>query len=249
MRPTPFSFRHAGDFGDVVYSGVVIRYVVTDGKPAILAFEAGGYTRQKLTPDVYKLIAPLMLAQPYIGEVVQFRAGMNVDVNLNDFRKLLSKNWRAQVSLCQWMCRAHGVPEEEMDKAWITVPEPKRVASVIVNRSGRRHNTAFPWAKIREKYREHGCLFVGYESEYDAFRASVWPDIAYHHTDDCLQLAEVIAGADLFIGNQSLPYAIAEGMKKPAILEVWAGHADCLFHRPDCWHGWDHTVTLPDLID
>jgi len=62
-----------------------------------------------------------------------------------------------------------------------------------------------------------------------------------------LDLAQVISGADLFIGNQSCAYAIAEGLKKRAVLEVCTWLPNCLFHRPDVTHGWDFGTKLPDL--
>ena len=37
---------------------------------------------------------------------------------------------------------------------------------------------------------------------------------------DFLELAEIINGADLFIGNPSMPYAVAEGLKVQRIVEV-----------------------------
>ncbi len=38
---------------------------------------------------------------------------------------------------------------------------------------------------------------------------------------DFLQLAQLIAGSRLFIGNQSLPFAIAEALKVNRLLEVY----------------------------
>ena len=37
---------------------------------------------------------------------------------------------------------------------------------------------------------------------------------------DFLELAGIINGADLFIGNPSMPYAVAEGLKVPRIVEI-----------------------------
>jgi hypothetical protein len=47
----------------------------------------------------------------------------------------------------------------------------------------------------------------------------------------------------LFVGNQSCPYAIAEGMKHPSILGVEPGAPDCLFYREDCLR----VMTVEDL--
>jgi len=46
------------------------------------------------------------------------------------------------------------------------------------------------------------------------------PGITYSEVKDFLQLAGYISNCELFIGNQSMAYAIAEVMKTPRIVEV-----------------------------
>jgi ADP-heptose:LPS heptosyltransferase len=46
------------------------------------------------------------------------------------------------------------------------------------------------------------------------------PRLHYAECSDFLQLARVVKSARLFIGNQSFPYALAEALKVPRILEV-----------------------------
>jgi hypothetical protein len=41
--------------------------------------------------------------------------------------------------------------------------------------------------------------------------------------EDALHMAEVIAGCDTFVGNQSFPFAIAEGLKVTRVLESYQG--------------------------
>jgi hypothetical protein len=68
--------------------------------------------------------------------------------------------------------------------------------------------------------------------EHEAFTKTVGP-IEHYPTADYLELARVIAGCSLFIGNQSCPYAMAEGLKKNAILESFYHAPDCQFSRPN----------------
>jgi hypothetical protein len=55
-------------------------------------------------------------------------------------------------------------------------------------------------------------VFVGLEAEHAAFTQATGWNIPWFATKDMLELAEVIAGADTFIGNQSQCYALAVGL-------------------------------------
>ena len=73
---------------------------------------------------------------------------------------------------------------------------------------------------------------VGSKAEYDAW-AEEFDGIGYVKTENLLDLAELIAGAQLFIGNQSCPLAIANGLGIPTIQERFLTDANCLFNRED----------------
>jgi hypothetical protein len=64
-------------------------------------------------------------------------------------------------------------------------------------------------------------------------------------TSTLLQIARVIAGSRLFVGNQSCPAAIAEGLKHSMILEVYRDLPNCCFERVERINAWDGTIALP----
>jgi hypothetical protein len=102
------------------------------------------------------------------------------------------------------------------------VSESVRAAGrVVVARSNRYHNGLFPWERVRRVYGEK-MLFVGLENEHELFERENG-QIEYAPTNDLLELAELIAGADMFIGNQSCPMWIAFGLGKRIIQETWLG--------------------------
>jgi hypothetical protein len=72
-------------------------------------------------------------------------------------------------------------------------------------------------------------------------------DVPYHPTANLLELASVIAGSRIFVGNQSSPYAISEGLKVRSVLEGWFVRPDCCYYREGCVYGWDEYVKLPEL--
>jgi hypothetical protein len=245
------TFRHAGDLGDIIYSLPVVK---SFGGGQFL-IEAANYTRQTLTPDRWCGIDELLRCQPYIAHVREWRHREPVTHNLNNFRAALFKSMRLNQNkdkaLVDWILDAHGVPREAKDEAWLTAP-PVKVARVIINRTGPGrsshhvyHNLFFPWKRVMDKYGE-SAVFIGTEAEHEAFCAA-FGNIAHCVTGTIYDAARVIAGCDLFVGNQSVCNAIAEGMKKQIVLEVWREGPNCLHYRPGVFHGWDQNVQLPDL--
>jgi len=62
-----------------------------------------------------------------------------------------------------------------------------------------------------------------------------------------LVLGKVIAGCQLFVGNQSSPYAIAEGLKKATVQEMSTECPNCVFVRTNAVHGNDKFIPLPEI--
>jgi ADP-heptose:LPS heptosyltransferase len=61
-------------------------------------------------------------------------------------------------------------------------------------------------------------------------------------TADLLSVARIIAECDLFVGNQSCAAAIAEGLKRRMILEVYPPQANCCFDRPGRINVWGGAI-------
>ena len=66
--------------------------------------------------------------------------------------------------------------------------------------------------------------------EHEDFQKS-FGKIEYYNIDNLLQIAEIINGSELFIGNQSAPMAIAIGLHKAYLQEYYPSHPDCVFPR------------------
>ena len=90
------------------------------------------------------------------------------------------------------------------------------------------------------------AVFVGTEAEHEIF-CGTCGKVPHFKTKDLNEAARVIAGCELFVGNQTSTHAIAEAMKKRIVLEVWREGPNCLVFRKDVIHGWDQFVQLPDL--
>lgn len=195
------------------------------------------WTRQP--PDFWN-IAPLVARQPYIRDV-QLHRGEYISHNLDAFRSVGTK----ENNIAARHCWALGVPDDVINQQWLFGIDPLPRAKVIINRTARYQNPLFPWQEVVDKYRDV-CAFVGTLAEYWKFTAQ-FGYVRRVKTESLLDVARVIAGAELFIGNQSCPAAIAEGFKKPLVLEVFLEMPNTMFERDDVIYCTDGSLTLPDL--
>jgi ADP-heptose:LPS heptosyltransferase len=107
---------------------------------------------------------------------------------------------------------------------WLTVPETKKIPgrTVVINRTERwLPTTPSPqWAKWKSEGMEQAAVFVGLPNEYEEFKRVMGWDLPHYQTPNMLDIAEIIAGCDLFIGNQSSALAIAIGLGVDVICEA-----------------------------
>jgi len=66
------------------------------------------------------------------------------------------------------------------------------------------------------------AVFVGLPDEYEEFKKLTGWNLDYYPTRTMLELAEVIAGCDQFLGNQSVALSIAQGLRVPYAFEARA---------------------------
>ena len=77
------------------------------------------------------------------------------------------------------------------------------------------------WRRIMERYKNK-AMFIGLPEEHDAFQRE-FGTIEYRRTENILEVAELIAGSQMFVGNQSCPAWIAIGLAHPIGSENVAG--------------------------
>lgn len=246
------TYRMAGDAGDCIACLPAVRAL----GGGIMYLEAATYTRVMLTPENWRGLDKILKDQSYIHDVREFPRTFHTTYNLNDFRnrlfKALRMNQCKDKSLTDWQLEQFHLPLNAKDEAWITIKEPIKAARVVFNRTGTGrdphhvyHNPRFPWHFVWEKYKTD-AVFVGTKDEHTVFCATCGK-VPHHPTADLYEAARVIAGCDLFVGNQSVCFWLAAGMMKSIVLEVWPSGPNCLITRPGMAHGWDENVQLPNL--
>lgn len=232
------TFYHSGDLGDIIYSLPTI--AAMGGGRLILGPEvrihgkadpAQMRTRVPMTLELFDWFAPLLRSQPYISSVVYAPSYPNdVDIDLNRFREIwFDAEFRKKHSvgsLYQAYASFFGLQPLILDKPWmlidkhITAPYP-----VIIHRSARYRNPSFPWEFIASHYK--GKMgFIGLESEHRDWMRD-FGSCPYVPCANALEMAQYISACNLFIGNQSLPNAIAISLMQWVIQETYLISPDC----------------------
>lgn len=248
----PSIFHHSGDWGDVIYALPTIK---TMHGGVLWMSPENRYpfpceTRCKVTPEWVSNIAPLLAIQPYIWRV-QYTPALphSVDYDINRFRIPWKPPWKndAWGSILQLHLRAFDLQYDEQEP-WLVVDAPETIPGrdIVVNRTNRWHSNRFNFHNLIQQHHER-MVFVGTEKEYFDFQLWCHPvtGIPFHPTANMLDLARVIAGARVFIGNQSVALAIAHGLVKPVIVECWSGNSNCELKRPGAIYGKHGTVEIP----
>jgi hypothetical protein len=232
-------FGHSGDMGDIIYALPTLR---ATGGGLLYLYHQHGKTWHGMDADKAASLRSLLIFQQYIDEVVFCPAGHPpgaVDHDLNGFRD----HGRPGRNLADMHLATHGLGPEPRNVPWLVVDRPGTQFPVILARSVRCRNECFPWQRVWEAYRGVAG-FVGTVSDHEDFCRSVGP-VPRIPTANLLEMARVIAGSWLFIGNQSCPAAIAEGLKQPMILEVSPAMPSCCFERPGRINAWGGGIELP----
>lgn len=237
-------FRHSGEIGDLVYMLPLLRAI--GGRHSIFLAD-----RVKVPPFSRPIVAaapiivPLLETQPYVLEV---RCSEDdCDVDMSKFRVFHTQNSTlalAQVDYYNDVTRSS--VNEDGSMPWISVNgERNPSGKVVIARSSRYNNPLFPWGKIVEHYGER-IQFVGLGHEHKSFQGK-FGKVKHVKIKNFLELAHLIRDAELFIGNQSGPQAVAMGIGGPLIQETFTFQTDCVFNRKNAQYCYDGGCILPDV--
>ena len=247
----PRIFHHTGDSGDVIYSIPVIRalgggvlFLSDDNK-----FPFPRRSRSTVTPDWVNNLAPLLESQDCIWRAsFTHSTPFSTDYALNRFRIEWSQPLQTPVkSIFQQHLDAFGV-QWPTDRPWLTVASPVVDRPIVVNLTSRYRNYHFPWLHLIKKYGDQ-MAFIGSDKEYglfDQLAYGVGKKVPWLKTSNLLVAARIIAGARVFIGNQSCPMAIALGLGKNIIQECWQGNPNCFLPRKNVIY-WGLGTVDPEL--
>lgn len=201
-------FSHSGDIGDLLAALPVIRQL---GGGELVLFPAP-YTGWRMTRERVENLRGLLELQPYIAGVRW--ADGPTGTNLDEWRQ----HYDRYKNLSDMLAQTFGQPHPEREQPWLKIDRPKRIARVVFARSRRYRNLQVDWRRIYDEYAGE-AVFVGTPDEHQDFQKEVGP-VSYHYSPGYLELARVVAGADLVVVNQTSIRWLAEGFKVPVLVEV-----------------------------
>jgi hypothetical protein len=245
----PKTFVIGGDMGDVIYhllyikklGGTTYHIDPCGGPNGGTGYTREGYIRNgdgnpgkfNLTKALFLL--PLIKAQNYLEDVDLYRndpvdSWKFYDVNASEYHKddLGIRN------LTYFHAKKYNLALEDLNEPWLDVPDAITVAperDVVINRTLRYRGNDNYYFFNREDLNKRG-VFVGLPDEYQDFRNRFGTmDIPYVRTHTALELARVIKGHKIFVGNGSLAASIALGLGLDVEYEYCLGASHYLFQR------------------
>jgi hypothetical protein len=223
------SFKHSCYSGDLIYALAGIKaicennsqqaviYQWLDKKAFLYEGAQHPYGGSMMNEYAFDMLKPLLEAQPYIKSFEKWN-GENVHIDMDVLRQV--KNHMPYGNIVTWMAMVYAEMTPKYWEPWLSVKHKHiiRHSSIIINRTSRYHNQWIDYFFLKE-YQDR-LLFVGNPDEHSAFQTDWGLEMPLIKVRDFLELARVISNCSLFIGNQSMCFAIAEALKTPRILEV-----------------------------
>lgn len=235
-------YSHSGNLGDIIWSLPVIRamgagtlHLLPGNIPNVIRKYKNGPVypeyEDRLTYNDYLMIAPLLDCQEYITDT-KFTMAHKFHTDLDEFRGTVGSAFTK--NFLETFAETFSLTcDEEFKKPWLKV-EPKKIAQFVVTRTPRyqsnNNNPNLNWEKIIEDFKlsENGT-FIGLVNEHESFQNQFGIKIPHYKITSFLEMAQVIAGSECFIGNQTLAYSIAQGLGQNTILELRS--VDCYIER------------------
>lgn len=229
-------FKHSGTFGDLLYSLPIVKhfgggefYLHLDQINWIGQHYYGStpstFHQGRMTIKDFDYMREFMMAQDYIKEFAVMTADIEITHNLDRFRPAFVNHPGNYVDIYSAVfgIRDSTLVDQIRNTPWLTVPFNKQVSdtkrTVVINRTARwlPRQLSGQWQQWREQGVEQQAIFVGIPDEYVEFqKVTGWKDVPYQHCANMLELAQYIAGGQMFIGNQSMALSLAIGLGVPS---------------------------------
>jgi hypothetical protein len=242
-------FKHSGTLGDLIYSMAIVKHF--GGGEFYLHLNQIDWIGQhyygsapnpfhqgRMTPRDFEFMESFMLAQPNITRFDTLDPKTTeITHNLDLFRPIFVGHPGNYVDCyCEaFAIRDQGMRDMIRTTPWLSVPEAKTIPgkSYVINRTARwtSPDTLPAWEAIRDQAGD-AAVFVGLPEEYAAFTKWAGWNLDYYPTETLLDLAQVIAGAEQFVGNQSSALSLAIGLGVPYACEL---RRDLPTERNECW--------------
>jgi hypothetical protein len=219
-------FKHSGNTGDIIYSLSVIKeicdkqkakavlYLFLD-KPSTFTDKSHPVGSVMLNQVMFDMLKPLLESQPYILDVFDVKKEENamVDIDLDKFREEYKNLSAGDIRMWYGNFLNYQI---DMSAPVLSVLQEQN-DYIVINRTQRYNNPLIDYSIIDKLNKK--VFFVGTETEWKVMNTHFRCE--HYKVSNFLEMAKLIAGSSLFVGNQSMAFAIAEQMKHPRILEQY----------------------------
>lgn len=244
-------FKHSGNFGNLIYSLPIVKhfgggeFYLHLGQIENMAKFFYNATvppihRGRLNMKDFTSLKPLMEAQEYITKFDTLDPkNTEITHNLDRFRQPFVNHPGNYVDI---YAGVFGIHDEETRSTlrgtqWLTVPETKTIPGrdIIISRTDRWLPPKL--SEIWQDWKSQGipdrAVFMGLPEEHAQFKQTFGWDIPHQSTENLLEMAQYIAGSQVFIGNQSLALSIAIGLGHE---DIWCeARRDLPIERNGCY--------------
>ena len=230
------TYRHSGTLGDLIYSLSVVKKMEPGQFLVALnnienCVSQYGYRPDEVDPahkgrfteQDFEWLKPLLKRQSYIETVGTWRQGdAEPDVDLDRFRGTLFRGFEG--NYVQAYHIAFGLPFTltDYETPWLEA-DPVTIKPMVVSRTFRYRDPAADavWKKMAEDgVLDRLGIFVGTKEEHEDFVRVTGVAVPYHPVNNFLELANIVAGANLIMANQNFVYSLAMGLGKQTVLET-----------------------------
>lgn len=222
------NFKHSINAGDLIYSLPGIRSVCgKHGKKARIftGFRMTGEYQDRhplgnrlFTPEMFNVVAPLIEALDFVESFEHWNNQAEIHFNLDEIRDHCDALGIPHTEIRQWIMMYFPELSGDISEPWIpTVKNKVGFDYIALNLTQRYRNPTVNYRFLQDV--PVPILFLGVPEEHDLVIKQV-RKAQYVPTKHYGQVASVIGGSKLFIGNQSSCFAVAEGMGHPRLLEI-----------------------------
>jgi hypothetical protein len=216
------SFLHSGHTGDIINILPILKEL-SETHVCKLYIQIGSLNK-KFYPNhpagkvfmnkkIYDMLLPLLSKQQYIESIEIFN-NQNIDINFDLIKELPIK---LNFDSMKYGCHISGI-QPDLNQIFLNVEEhPEIQNKIVVLRSLRYHNHFINY-NFLNKYDD--VYFIGMDYEYSELKKDI-NNLKFYNCKNFLDMAQIIKSSRLFIGNSSLGFTLAEGLKVPRLLEAY----------------------------
>lgn len=173
-----------------------------------------------MAEETFFMLKPLLLHQEYIQDFIVFK-GQTIDYDLDDIRLKTFCN-QPNGSINRWLFYVFPEMACDLSETWISVHSFNQGISfgkVILNFTPRYRNNWVNYFFLKDH--QEILLFTGLPQEHDTFCKKWGLNIPLIKYDTFYELSCAINNCKFYMGNASMGFQIAEGLKIPRLLETF----------------------------